>query len=205
MSEPVKLPTINGVKNPTLFLDRDGTINVDMTGSYVTKPSEFKLIPGAADALIRAKNSGFKLAIITNQQGIAKGLYSENDLHNIHNRMHELICAETNNLNFKFDNIQFCPHKSELKCECRKPKTDMLKNSSAILESDLSKSFYIGDKDADLLCAHTFGVPFILVRTGYGKDTEKDLATLSAKPIFIADDLSAAIDFILQQLNKNKL
>lgn len=204
MSESAKLLTIVAVKNPTLFLDRDGTINVDMSGSYVTSPSEFTLIPGAANALIRAKNSGFKLAIITNQQGIAKGMYTENDLHKIHERMHELIRAESKTINFSFDNIQYCPHKHELDCACRKPKTDMLKKAASILESDLSKSYYIGDKDADLLCASTFGVPFILVRTGYGKKTETEITTITAKPIYIAEDLTEAIYFILQLLKKNK-
>ncbi len=186
------------MKNPTLFLDRDGTINVDMIGAYVTKPSEFKLIPNVAIALNQAKQNGFKLSVITNQQGISKNLYSESDLDQIHKQMCKLIQNEINNPNFNFDDIQFCPHNKSENCLCRKPKTEMLKRSSQKLNSNLSKSFYIGDKDADLLCAHGFGIPFILVLTGYGKDTLRDIEQFPSKPIFVAKDLKDAVNFILK-------
>ncbi len=186
------------MKNPTLFLDRDGTINMDMTGSYVTKPSEFKLIEHAAEALVLAQISGFKLAIITNQQGIAKKLYTEKDLQSIHKRMLELIRKKTNSDGFNFDDIQYCPHKQDAGCKCRKPKTEMLEKAAVKLNSDLKNSFYIGDKDADMMCAHSFGIPFILVLTGYGNDTKKGFKKFPTKPVFIAEDLLTAVKFVLQ-------
>ncbi len=189
---------MNRQKQPTLFLDRDGTINVNLDDTYVTKPSELELIPGVAAALVRARNAGYKLAIITNQAGIGKGLYSDQDLNEIHNEMTALIRKETGDSTFEFDCIEFCPHKSDVDCACRKPKTLMMERAIATLDSDLLKSFYIGDKKADLYCGADAGVRAILVRTGYGKKTEKECAEWTdKKPVHIANDLSDAVDFIL--------
>src|SRR5689334_12490274 len=96
-----------------LFLDRDGTINIDKIGGYVTKPSEIELIPGAGHALIEAKKLDLTLAVITNQAGIGKNLYTASDLKQIHRQLETLIEKETATEEFRFDHIEFCPHKSD--------------------------------------------------------------------------------------------
>ncbi|MBI2604785.1 MAG: HAD family hydrolase [Deltaproteobacteria bacterium] len=186
---------------PTLFLDRDGTINVDQVGGYVSRPELLELLPGAARSLERARDAGFKLAVITNQAGIGKGLYTIADLARIHEHLCKLLAHDLGAKNFSFDNIEFCPHRPDEHCNCRKPHVLMIERAAAKLSSDLSRSFYIGDKDADLLCAASAGVRSILVRTGYGRETEERIRHWDeGRPIAVTDTLAAAVEAAIAEL-----
>ena len=131
----------------TLFLDRDGVINKKLEGRYVCKFSEFKFITGALDAISELNNIFNHIFIVTNQQGIAKGVMSEDDLNILHTQMLNVIEQSGG----KVDKIYYCPHLEEMDCICRKPKTGMIKN--AIIDFPniiIEDSFLIGDSDTDI-------------------------------------------------------
>ena len=182
-----------------LFLDRDGTINVDCGPTYLTKIEDAKLIPGVAAALKAARNAGYKLAIITNQACIAKGICTLADVENVNARLGQMIADELGTTNFHFDDIQICPHHPKEGCACRKPATLMLERSIKKLDAAASESFFMGDKDSDLKIASQMKVRSILLRTGHGVQTESELKDSAAINGHIAtlDNLSDAVKFIL--------
>lgn len=182
-----------------LFLDRDGTINVDLIGNYVVKPEEFRLIPGVAEALKLARAAGFKLAIITNQQCIAKDLVTTEGMHNIHRKMEELIAKELGEREFYFDSIQFCPHFARDNCGCRKPAPGMVDRAVKEMGAvDFARSYFLGDKTSDLFCGKHFGMKTVLLETGWGKETLKELAAEpKVKPYLTAADLLFAVQKII--------
>jgi histidinol-phosphate phosphatase family protein len=182
-------------KNPVLFLDRDGTINIDIGPKYVSEPHEILLIPGAGRAIITAVQAGFKIAMITNQAGVAKGFTRADAFPAIHGRLEELIAREGGAKSFRFDDVRVCMHHPDDKCACRKPEIQNLADSIAKLDADLSRSFFIGDKETDLICAKRVGLRSILVRTGHGKKVEAELAKWpEADPCGVVDGLAQAVE-----------
>nr|WP_275658887.1 D-glycero-beta-D-manno-heptose 1,7-bisphosphate 7-phosphatase [Shewanella sp. Isolate11] len=153
---------------PAVFLDRDGVINIDH--GYVHQVDDFEYVEGVFDACLALKQMGYKLAVVTNQSGIARGLYTEDQFHTL---------TEWMDWNFvdkgvELDGIYYCPHHSEKgigeykqDCDCRKPKPGMINSAAQFLKIDLSKSAMVGDKRDDMLAAKAAGIPTrILVRTG---------------------------------------
>lgn len=130
------------MKNKAIFLDRDGTINVDY--GYVYKIEDFEFIPGVIESLRKLQKAGFLLVIITNQSGIARGYYSKKDFLDLHKSVN-LILAENG---IKIDGLYFCPHLEG--CECRKPKLKLFYDAAKDLNIDFSNSFAIGDRLRDL-------------------------------------------------------
>lgn len=190
------------MKAPALFLDRDGTINVDLIGNYVLTPDELRLVPGAAQALAEAREAGFRIGVVTNQACIGKGLLSFEALGNIHERLCELVRAEASLERFRFDDIRFCPHRANENCACRKPKPGMLQASIATLNPHLEHSFFIGDKPADIGCAANAGVKSILVLTGYGLETLKEMeAGRCSKPYAVCKNLLEATRLAIKELH----
>lgn len=186
-------------KNSVLFLDRDGTINVDMGPEYLSDPTLAELIPGAGIAIVNAKKAGFKIAVITNQAGIAKGRTPAEALPLIHKRLEDLIAAEAGIENFQFDDIRFCPHHPDEKCRCRKPEIQMLEESIEKLNADIGESFFVGDKDSDIMCANRMKMRSILVRTGHGTQTEIDLDGMTlAGMVGAVDTLTEAVELALK-------
>jgi len=154
--------------SPAVFLDRDGVINVD--NGYVHQVDDFEYVEGVFDACHSLKEMGYKLAVVTNQSGIARGMYSEEQFHSL---------TEWMDWNFvdkgvELDGIYYCPHHAEKglgeykqDCECRKPKPGMMLTAAKFLNIDLSQSVMVGDKRDDMLAAVAAGIPTrILVRTG---------------------------------------
>ncbi len=184
--------------NKVLFLDRDGTINVDLMGQYVSTVEEVKLIPNAAKAILKAKNAGFKISVITNQAGIAKGLILKEQISLIHRKIETLIATECELQDFIFDDIQICPHHPDDQCKCRKPKTGLLEASIQKLSADIQNSFFIGDTLGDIQCAKRMGIKSILVLTGHGETTRNELLPEHAQPEHLSKDLLEAICFILE-------
>jgi D-glycero-D-manno-heptose 1,7-bisphosphate phosphatase len=156
------------------FIDRDGVINEDR--AYVHRIADFKLIPGAVEALRALREAGYLLVVITNQSGIARGMFSEADYQVLEAHMRERLAEGGVTL----DSVQYCPHlpdaeiaRYRCECECRKPRAGMLRNAAAALTAaaavtiDFAESILIGDRRSDLDAGRAAGVGrCFLVRSG---------------------------------------
>ncbi|MCF6281112.1 MAG: D-glycero-beta-D-manno-heptose 1,7-bisphosphate 7-phosphatase [Candidatus Polarisedimenticolaceae bacterium] len=174
-----------------IILDRDGVINED-SDDYIKSPDEWIAIPGSLEAIARLNRAGVKVAVATNQSGIARKYFSINILELIHDKMTRSLAHVDGHI----DTIVFCPHGPDDGCECRKPKAGMLQQIADHFGCDLNGVYVIGDSLRDIQAAQTAGAEGILVRTGKG------LRTLAAKPseldnLAIFDDLSQAVDNLL--------
>ncbi len=190
------------MKHPALFLDRDGTINAEV--DFLTNPEELHILPGSFDALRDAKALGFRLVVITNQSGIARGLLTEERLGEIHDAFQRALAARGASV----DAIYYCPHHPDqgappyrTACDCRKPKPGMILRAAEELQLDLGRSFLVGDRMVDIQAGNAAGVPSILVRTGYGA-AEVGACRANDVPVaFVADDLPAAVSHIRAALS----
>jgi len=172
-------------------LDRDGVINKDL-GTYVTTPEDFEPIPGSLEALATVKRLGFQVAIITNQGGIEKGIMSQSDVELVHQKMFQLL----GEAGCKFIEALYYSESNRKDDMYAKPNTGMFKRCEKEHPSiKFSTGYYVGDKISDLKVAMKIGATPILVRTGYGEETEKLLNRFTYKKIKaktkIFDDLSA--------------
>ena len=182
-----------------VFLDRDGTINVEK--DYVHKIEEFEFIGGAKDAVRRLNEAEFKVVVLTNQSGIARGYYSREDVEILHRFIQQELTKEKAHIDAFF----YCPHLPEgamaeyaVECECRKPKPGMVLDAQNALGIRLEESYIIGDSLSDMLLATTVPLKPILVRTGHGKETEARLTGEGLSLHGIADDLAGAVDIIIR-------
>lgn len=177
---------------PAIFLDRDGTLNVEK--HYLRSPEEVQLIAGVPEALIALRAAGYTLIIITNQSGVARGYFSTETLEEIHVRLRAALSAE----GAAVDGIYVCPHHPDDGCTCRKPGSALYLRAAQEHNLDLSRSLMIGDKDTDLLAAKNLGMPSILVRTGYGPEQLAAVARWrDYAPSYIAADLPDAVRWLL--------
>lgn len=152
---PDGFPRLGGTPVPTALLDRDGVLNIDR--GYVSRREDFVWTDGALAALGRLKRLGYRLVVVTNQSGIGRGYYSEDEFLELTAWIH----AET-----PLDLTLYCPHSPEANCPARKPGTGMLDAADAIWPIDREKSFLIGDKARDLESAEAFGVARFLFSGG---------------------------------------
>ena len=170
-----------------VFLDRDGTLNIDK--GYVHRIEDWEWIPGAIDAITALKKAGFLVIVITNQAGIARGYYDEADMTNLHTRINEELKAHGSAI----DGFYHCPHHPEFgavrECECRKPMPGLIYKASQDFDIDLARSWLIGDKASDIHAGLTAGIKSILVLTGYGS---KDRPLLAGDNICVTDILAAS-------------
>lgn len=181
-----------------IFIDRDGTLNEDI--GYVSSPAQLVLYPWAAEAVRLINNSGLKAIIITNQSGIARGMYTEDDLDKIHSRMIEELSRE----GARIDAVYYCPHHPEVgdaryrvACDCRKPRIGMVNAAAREHNIDLARAFVIGDKASDIELAGNAGARGALVMTGYGRETLAHPDRWPCKPAIIARNLLEAVKQIL--------
>ncbi|NQV08720.1 HAD family hydrolase [Candidatus Woesearchaeota archaeon] len=171
--------------NKAVFLDRDGTLNVDK--GYTYKLKKLELIPGVIEGMKILAGTDYKLIIITNQQGIGKGMYNEEDAIRFNNVLKELI----EKMGGRIDGVYFCPHMKEDNCECRKPKIGMLLKAKQDFDLNLEKCFFIGDTSLDMGAGKNANCKTILLKTGY--DGEKKF---EVKPDFIVEDLLEAVRIV---------
>jgi D-glycero-D-manno-heptose 1,7-bisphosphate phosphatase len=166
-----------------VFLDRDGTIMVET--HYPSDPDSVVLLSGALEALRRLRAAGYALVLVTNQSGIARGLYSEDDFRKVQARLETLLDEG----GVRLDAVLFCPHHPDFTgpCDCRKPGLGMYRQAEAALGVDLAASIYVGDRVRDVLPALQTGGAGYLVRTGHGADE----AELAPAGIEVIDDLRA--------------
>ncbi len=150
----------------TIFLDRDGVINQNPPNwGYVRTWEEFDFIPNAQKAIRDLTENGYRVIVVTNQAGIGRGLFSEENLTDIHSRM----VAEITDTGGSIDSIYYCPHHPDAGCKCRKPKPGMLTRAAAEHRIELSRAYLIGDSTTDIEAGQRAGVSTILVLTGHGK------------------------------------
>ena len=184
--------------NKAVFLDRDGVITKEPP-YYAHRIDQLELIPKSAEAIRLLNESGFKVIVVSNQSGVARGYYQEKDIE-IYN---EAMKKKLEEKNAYIDAIYYCPHYSEatikeyrIDCECRKPKPGMLKRAEKDLDLDLKCSFLIGDKVSDIEAGYRAGCKTILVLTGQGNDELKKILKMNIKPDYISNDLYMAIQII---------
>lgn len=171
--------------NRAVFLDRDGTLNVDK--GYVHRIDDWEWIPGAIDAIAALKKAGFLVIVITNQAGIARGYYDEAAIANLHTRINE----ELKEHGATIDGFYHCPHHPEFSslCECRKPMPGMIYEAKRDFDIDLNHSWLVGDKASDIRAGLAAGVKSILVLTGYGNI---DRTLLGSDDVCVADIVAAS-------------
>lgn len=154
-----------------LFIDRDGVINVEK--NYLYKIEEFEFIDGVFESLHYAQHLGYKIFIITNQSGIARGYYSKEDFEKLTLWMVEQFKQK----DIEISQVEYCPHGPNDNCTCRKPKTGMIDNILQKYNIDLSTSWLVGDKTSDIQCAMNANIPnTIQVKTGHTFDESLSLA-----------------------------
>lgn len=132
------------LRNRAIFIDRDDTINKDVP--YCSKPEDFVLLPGVGPGIRLLREAGFKIVVVTNQSGIARGYFTHEILKSIHAKMRADLGAH----NAFIDAILYCPHHPDENCDCRKPMPKMIFDAALELNIDISQSYIIGDSDKDL-------------------------------------------------------
>lgn len=153
MKKQLTSPTLK--KQKAVFFDRDGTINSDEGHYYIYKPEDFVFNPGVIEGMQKLKAAGYLLFVITNQGGIAKGIYTHEDVEKVHARM----CEELSKQGVVIDKIYYCPHHESVKtCVCRKPSPYMVNLAIEEFHIDKNKSWFVGDSSKDIKCAEAAGV-----------------------------------------------
>jgi D,D-heptose 1,7-bisphosphate phosphatase len=185
------------LKQKAVFLDRDGTINADP--GYLGDPEKFHFLPGVIGGLKRLHEAGYLIFVVSNQSGIARGFFKDEDLRKIHDKMTAALAAE----GISLDGIYYCPHHPAEQCSCRKPSPKMVLDASCSFDIDLKGSFFIGDRASDIETGKNAGCGAILVLTGAGAETLRELPE-SLSPDHIAGDLAEAVSWILGGQGENK-
>ena len=147
-----------------IILNRDGVINQDSV-DYIKNADEWVPIPGSLEAIKRLKKAGYLVTVATNQSGIARGLFSEDDLRTIHDKMHKLLATR----GVDIDGVYYCPHGPQENCICRKPKPGLLVQIAQKYNIDLSETPFVGDNIADIKAAQMVNAKPVLLRTGKGE------------------------------------
>lgn len=145
--------------NKAAFFDRDGTINIDI--NYLHKKEDLIFIEGIPELIKKFNEEGYKVIVVTNQAGIARGYYTEDDMHNLHKYMNE----ELKKLGAHIDAFYFCPHHPDITgpCKCRKPKTGMIKAAIKDFNIDVNQSVLFGDKPWDIEAGEKCGIKSIYI------------------------------------------
>lgn len=175
-----------------IILDRDGVINHD-SDNYIKSVEEWTPIPESIDAIARLSNAGYKVVVATNQSGLARGLFDEITLANIHSYM----CSLVEGAGGQIDAIFYCPHGPNDGCSCRKPLPGMLNQIEEEFNLSVQNAYFIGDTEKDIDAALSKLCQPILVRTGKGANVEKSLSPDKKESVLIVDNLGSAVDFIL--------
>jgi histidinol-phosphate phosphatase family protein len=148
------------LKARALFCDRDGTLIRD-TG-YVRDPNDVELLPGVGDALRWAKTQGFLVVVISNQSGIGRGIISEPAFESVDRRFRELLARDGVTL----DGAYYCPHAPDVRCGCRKPKTELVERAVRDLDIDAARSYFVGDKESDVATGLAMGCTAVFFGDG---------------------------------------
>ncbi len=179
-----------------VFLDRDGTLNYDP--GYLGNPNDLELFSDTGNVLAALKNKfQFKLIVISNQAGIARGIITEEQVISVNKELNKKLSE----YNVQIDAFYYCPFhpdfSSEEDCLCRKPSPKMILDATNDLNIDLSKSYFVGDTAADIIAGLTVQLKTILVKTGKGAESISILQNGNNFPSFVAENLTEAYKFII--------
>ena len=184
------MPEINStmLKDPAVFLDRDGTLIEDV--GFIKQTSEVRFFPFTFKAL-KMLQEHFLLFIITNQSGIAKGITTKKEVSEVNN----FIIASLKTQNIAIHDLYCCPHKDEDNCACKKPKTLFIEKASQLYNIDLSRSFIVGDHPSDVQCGLNAGINPVYLLTGHGRKHYDELN----KDTVICQNLLEATNHIIRK------
>jgi D-glycero-D-manno-heptose 1,7-bisphosphate phosphatase len=180
---------------PAVFLDRDGTICEEV--GYLNHISRLLIFPWAAPSIRRLNDAGVPVIVVTNQSGVARGLFPESLVGEVHRSLSENLAAS----GARVDAYYYCTHILADGCDCRKPLPGLLDRAAREHAVDLTRSFVVGDRYADVAMAHAVGGRGVLVLSGYGRgEYELHGAQWPRQPDVVAEDLAKAVDYILKEL-----
>ena len=186
------------MKHPAVFVDRDGTLIEDV--GYLDRLERLKLFPYTLDAIRLLNRAGYKVVVVTSQNGIAQGVLTEEFLGEAHRHLSRL-CEEAGG---KIEGYYYCPHSTHAvveryrtDCECRKPKPGMILAAARDHLLDLSRSFVVGDRWRDIEMGLAAGTKALLVETGYGR-TEVTRRPANIQPVPVSANLIEATSWILR-------
>jgi D-glycero-D-manno-heptose 1,7-bisphosphate phosphatase len=185
--------------NRAVFIDRDGTISEEV--GYINHPSRFRVFPYAADAVRLLNESGWLAIVVTNQAGVARGYFSEEMIHAVHDQMKR----DLESAGARLDAIYYCAHHPSvgeppyrLDCDCRKPKPGLIRRAAEEFDIDLAQSWMVGDRYGDIELARNAGVSSAFVLSGYGRgEWEQQRATWQHEPDLVSENLSEAVQAII--------
>jgi len=182
-----------------VFIDRDGTISEEV--GYINHPSRFRVFPYAANAVRLLNESGWLAIVVTNQAGVARGYFSEEMIHAVHDQMKRDFETE----GARLDAIYYCAHHPSvgeppyrLDCDCRKPKPGLIHRAAEEFEIDLAQSWMVGDRYGDIELARNAGVSSAFVLSGYGRgESEQHRAEWKHEPDLVSENLLEAVQAII--------
>lgn len=185
--------------NFAVFFDRDGTLNLDP--GYLGDPEKVVLYPGVAEALLKLKNEGFKIVVISNQSGIARGFFSSREVDAVNLKINDLLKER----GVCVDKFYYCPYHPDFntpeECRCRKPSPLLVLKAAEDLEIDLRKSYFVGDMISDVECGINAGVRTVLLKNTLKEEQISGLLVKDKLPNFIAENLIDASDFIIKDFS----
>ncbi len=188
------------MRHYAVFLDRDGTLNEDP--GYLGDPGKVNLFPGTGKALSLLKNQlNFKLIVISNQSGVARGLLTVEDVKSVNRKINDLLAAD----GVAIDAFYYCPYHPDFsspeKCGCRKPSPEMVLQAAEENDIDLEKSYFVGDAVSDIECGANAGLKTVLVKTGYGEESFSVLQKQNKFPTFVASNILEVSKIIQKDFN----
>ena len=186
--------------NRAVFLDRDGTVTEEV--GYLKDISLLRLIPNAGTAIRTLNESGFKVILVTNQSGVARGFFPEALVHEAHEQLKNMLQLEGAHL----DGIYHCPHhptagtsRYTMMCDCRKPSIGLIERAARDLSLDVKRSYVVGDKWSDVELGHRAGAFSVLVMSGYAADDPGNIRPPEVRdPAFTARDIFEAAAWIIR-------
>ncbi len=177
-----------------VFLDRDGTIARDI--NYCRRVEDFEILPTVPQAIRLLNENGFKVVVITNQSGIARGYFTEQTLGLIHKKMHDELAR----YKARVDAVYFCPHHPDEDCLCRKPKPALLQQAAAEMGIDFTLSYMLGDRQMDIQAGKAVGCKTVLVITGSDRE---EYQLINQAPDYIASSLYEAAEWIIRDMKSS--
>ncbi len=183
------------------FIDRDGVVNEEM--GYINHVDRFRILPGAAEAIHRLNEAQVPVVVVSNQAGLAHGIFTEDTLRAVQRKLREAVASRGG----RIDRIYYCPHhpmakveKYRVDCDARKPKPGLLHRAAGDLDLDLTRSVLVSDRYQDVAMAKAEQMEGVLVMTGYGRgEQEQHGLTWSPAPDYVAQDLADAVSWWLAQ------
>jgi D,D-heptose 1,7-bisphosphate phosphatase len=195
-----KAPDPEPTDRRAVFIDRDGTLNEEV--GYLDRLDRLRILPGVVEAVRALRAGGFKIVVITNQSGIARGFFTEGFIQ----ALHAEIQGQLSRQGAPLDGFYVCPHHpTEGKepyrrvCACRKPEPGLLLRAAEEMGIALRRSFMVGDMLKDVETAERAGAGGILVKTGYGQAMLAELPRSAIRPLYVAEDLRDAARWILRR------